>query len=272
MEHATVRAFKTLALAAGVVALAALVGAGWALATGGSFPPGGGAAAHGSLPPDLARLIGSARVALVREFDTERDGLKGYVVRSGSPLQILYGEDGYLFAGDLRSPTGESLTARDAGRYIPKPHVASAMKRLATDTHLVLEGPTTAPGLYVFADADCIFCHLFYGAVEPPVAAGKLQLRWVLVGVLGQSSVARAAAILASRDPAAALRANETSFDGQSEAGGIAPLQDVPAALQSTIAVHTAAMQELGASNAWAVTPGMPAPGWLKAHAGAGRG
>ena len=125
----------------------------------------------------------------------------------------------------------------------------------------VVEGPAGAKRvLYVFFDANCLYCHLTWKALQPYEAAG-LQVRWIPVAYQQPSSVGRAAAIMQAPDRVAALRLNETRYDASRYDGGIAPKGDVPKDLVATLEANTALMRAFGA-------PGTPLVVW-KASGGA---
>lgn len=92
-------------------------------------------------------------------------------------------------------------------------------------THWIAEGSARPQHvLYVFVDANCPYCHQLWIALQPYYRDG-LQVREVLVGIIGPSSPGKAAAILDSRDPSAAMRRNELQWGSRGDGGGgIAPL------------------------------------------------
>ncbi|THD11335.1 thiol:disulfide interchange protein DsbG [Metallibacterium scheffleri] len=88
-------------------------------------------------------------------------------------------------------------------------------------THSILIGSNPkAPIVTAFFDPNCIFCHLLYKAIDPYVTAGKVRVRFVLVGVIKPDSLARATSMLMARDPAKALAVDETKFNRAHEEGG----------------------------------------------------
>lgn len=229
-------------------------------------------------PPFLQTLITAGKVKLLSSFDTGKPGLTGYVVQQGGKAQVVFGEAGYLFVGQLFSPQGQDLVARYSDQYLPKPDVTATVKQLEDAGHLVVQGPASAPRLYVFADPNCIFCHRFYTMAEPLVKADKLQLRWVMVGFLKPTSMGKSAAILSAADPLRALQVNETKFNVGAEEGGIAPAPQAAPALQALIKAHFSAMQAVGGSGTptllyrtsagkWAARVGVPPTAWLSAYA-----
>ncbi|RCW68672.1 thiol:disulfide interchange protein DsbG [Pseudorhodoferax soli] len=84
----------------------------------------------------------------------------------------------------------------------------------------IRDGQASAPQIvYVITDPNCIWCHRFWEAARPWVAAGKVQVRHLLVGIIRPDSPRKAATILNSKDPAAAIEQNEKAFGN----GGIFP-------------------------------------------------
>ncbi len=120
----------------------------------------------------------------------------------------------------------------------------------------VVEGPANDPKfvLYVLFDANCLYCHLTWKAVQPYEKVG-LQVRWIPVAYQQPSSAGRAAAIMLAPDRVAAMRINETRYDPTRFDGGIAPVPNVPAALTASFEENTRLMHDLGA-------PGTPVAAW----------
>ncbi len=113
---------------------------------------------------------------------------------------------------------GTSASAADSGRS------ASPMQQLA-GTILADIGQATwvAEGkgphvVYVFFDPNCPYCHKLFEDARPWVKQGKLQLRWIPVGILVATSHGKAAAILGAKDPLKAFYQNEEHY---SRGGGI---------------------------------------------------
>ena len=233
--------------------------------------------ASSALPQPLASLVAAGKLKVVSQFATEVPGLTGYIISNAHGSQVVYGEHGYLFVGHVISPKGVDLTDGYRDRYGPKPDYAAIVRQLDSGGHLISEGRSTAPLLYVFADPNCIFCYHFYRMAEPLVASGRLQLRWVMVAFLQSTSVARAAAILSARNPADALRTDEDHFDVARERGGIAPAASTDKALAQVLGAHLTAMNEIGGIGTptllyhdghgrWAVEVGLPSSHWLEQY------
>lgn len=225
-------------------------------------------------PPALQSMVDSGSVQILKQFPTEKAGLTGYIVQNGGYQSVVYSEDDYLFLGPLYGPEGINLSKRYARQYKPD-IIGQVIESLDPDT-LITQGAAEAPTLYVFADPNCIYCHQLYQRVQPLVKAGRLQIHWIMVGVLGPSSVGRAAAILAAEDPAAALAKNESGFQPQAEQGGIAPMQPSEQ-LARVLERHRQAMFSIGGTgtptvvyfgpkNQWQSRIGVPSIQWLAAY------
>ena len=231
-----------------------------------------------TLPPLLQSLAAKGKVKVITQFTTEVPGFTGYVVSHQGTTDLVYGAHGYLFIGHLFSPKGVDLNASYSDRYVPKPDFGAVVQRLEGTGHLIHEGAATAPLMYVFLDPNCSICYRFYHMAEPLVAAGRLQLRWVMVAFLQSTSAARATAILSAANPAHALHRDEDDFDVAHEKGGIAPSTRIDRTLNGVLAAHLTAMNEVGGigtptllyrdrRGGWAVQVGLPDRHWLEAYA-----
>lgn len=235
-------------------------------------------AASPPLPPSLAALVAAGKVKVASRFATDVPGLTGYIVTNKDSIQVVYGEDGYLFVGHVISPKGADLTDDYLQRFSPKPDYASVVNGLDAGGHLIREGRADAPLLYVFADPNCSFCYRFYKMAEPLVSSGRLQLRWAMVAFLQPSSKAKATAILSAADPRAALHADEDRFDVTHESGGIAPARAQDKALEEVLQAHVSAMDTIHATGTptllyrdaggrWSAQVGLPTGDWLSRYA-----
>ena len=89
------------------------------------------------------------------------------------------------------------------------------------------------------------FCHQLYEALVPQIAAGTLQVHWIVTGLIKPSSQGKAYAILAAEDPLAALATNEKTFNSVTEEGGITPLNTPAASVQAALAANEAFMRKM---------------------------
>ena len=194
----------------------------------------------------ISQLSKKEQFTIVKQFPTDQPGLTGYVIKTRSGrTQMVFGMGAYIFSGTLIDAQGHNASKAYADAELPKPDYAAVAATLAKSSHLIDEGRKGAPIAYVFADPNCIFCHKFWEQTRSWVKAGKLQLRWVMVGFLKGSSPGRAAAIMAAKDGAAALFRDETKFDPGKEEGAIKPLDPVPEKYKRVLAFHAHLMSKL---------------------------
>jgi thiol:disulfide interchange protein DsbG len=152
-------------------------------------------------------------------------GLIGLAVSLGAQKNaILYATpDGkYLMQGMIVSSDGENLTQAEAKQMLPQPPDAAANFASLDKTHSYLWGKASAPKeMWVLFDPNCIYCHKAYDALKPAVSAGKVKVHVIQAGFLKADSMPKAAAIMAAKDPAAALATDEKNFDEAKEEGSI---------------------------------------------------
>ena len=230
------------------------------------------------VPPALQTLARSGKIKILSRFPTAVPGLTGYVVRYKHQTDVVYGQRGYLFVGELISPGNTDLNSGYRARYAPAPDLGAVIRRFDQAGHLIAEGPAGAPRIYAVIDPNCSFCYRFYHMAEPLIGAGRLQVRWVLVGFLESTSRARAAAILTAAHPRLALRLDEDRFDVADEHGGIAPVKSISPAIAAVLKAHLDAMSDIGGTGTptllyrkpdghWSVEVGLPPQSWLAAYA-----
>jgi thiol:disulfide interchange protein DsbG len=218
------------AVAAGVLLVTAVLGAGWA-----SRRPASEAAAaveHDPAALERARRlvdrIGAGRARVIDVFSGP-DSLAGVVVEADGNRFIgwltPHGDNlivGALFdaAGHNRSQT--ELASRglapagftpDAGRTQrpavapPKPVLGGAdLQRALAQSAGFVEGDS-GPIVSAFIDLNCTFCARLYDLSRAPIGRGRLRIRWIPVAVIGADSLERAAALLQARDRPRALAA-----------------------------------------------------------------
>lgn len=101
---------------------------------------------------------------------------------------------------------------------------------------------------YVIADANCPYCNELWQKLRSLYGQG-LQVRFVMVGILADSSPGKAAAILEARDPAAALDRDEAGYGKLPDdlGGGIPPLAKPKASTLAALKRNERLMYDLGA-------------------------
>jgi len=99
--------------------------------------------------------------------------------------------------------------------------------------------------LYIFFDANCPYCHQLYEKLSPLIEPQNLQLRWIPVALLAESSEPKAAAILQARDPLAAFEQNERDFGMRDDGpgGGISPAERILDKTQLDLAANLSLLQ-----------------------------
>ena len=226
------------------------------------------AAANPPLPAALQNLL-SQGLVVQRSFPGP-DGLTGWVVTmSGRSTVVFTTPSGdYAINGLLVDRDGHDLTHLYEQQYIQHITPADLVSVLDKDGMLVDEGQAKAPLIYVYADANCVFCNRFWTVLRPYIQSGKVHVRWAMVAFLKDSSAGRAAAILAAKDKVAALAVDETRFDQAKEEGGITPLDPVPYDLRAELLLHSSQMGDIGSqgtplilfhqADGWHRTEGLP--------------
>ncbi|HDS1648350.1 TPA: thiol:disulfide interchange protein DsbG [Stenotrophomonas maltophilia] len=211
-------------------------------------PPGKAGAAPASAAkgdrPAVLKGIEKHGFEVVAEFDAP-GGLRGFagVVGGQQPAAAYVTADGkHVVVGSLFDAEGNDVAADAVEKLVAAPMSAKMWSKLDASAW-VRDGKADAPRVvYTFSDANCPYCHKFWEAARPWVDAGKVQLRHVMVGVIREDSPAKAAAILAARDPSAALLENERQFDR----GGIKPLPNISREIAGKLDANQVLMIEMG--------------------------
>lgn len=178
-------------------------------------------------------------------------GLTGLVITNGAggkQIAWLTVDRSVLIPGPIYNTTGADLTraAMYAQGVYEQP--ARAIEQAALPASRAIMVGRRGPRLTFFFDPNCIYCHALYGELQAPIAAGKLRVRYVLVGVVKPTSAARAAAILAAPDPAGALVQNERDFDVAHEEGGFAIPTTKDGAAAVAVQANSALMARVGSN------------------------
>lgn len=180
--------------------------------------------------------------------------LQGWVLSQGGQNSVVYTTpDGkFLLAGALIDEAGTNLTAQYAEKYVPKPEYEKLLPQLEKSPFIVsgAKGNAAKSTIYAFIDMNCGYCALAYKALIPYEAAG-LQVRWLPVAFLSKDSANKAAALLESSTPEAALKQHEMTF-GQ-EGGGIKGAATVSEAIAKKLEANGKLMRDLGFNG----TPGI---------------
>lgn len=212
-------------------------------------------AATDNVPKILDLPVKQGGMKIVNKFQAVNN-MQGWVLQRGGQSSIFYTTpDGkYMIAGAIFDETGKNLTQDYTERFVPKPDYTKLYPQLEKAAYFPegASGKAVKGTIYAFMDPNCIFCHLAWKAFQPYEKAG-LQVRWIPVGFLKQDSLGKAAALLESADPGAALAKHEVEFEPQTETGGITPVEHVSDATAKKIADNAALMAAFGLSG----TPGI---------------
>ena len=100
---------------------------------------------------------------------------------------------------------------------------------------------------YVVTDANCPYCNELWQKLQPFYGQG-LRVRYVMVGILSDSSPGKAAAILEARDPATVLDRDEAGYGKLPDdlGGGIRPLAHPKPATLAALKSDERLMRDLG--------------------------
>lgn len=241
--------FRKLSLNALVAALVLSFGTAYADSAPSPVPGAGQA----NLPKPIATMQQRGVLRVVKRFSAPA-GLTGYVLNQGGRYMVVYARGGYVLTGALVDPDGHNLSAQYYAQYVPKPDYLKAIGHLEHDGALItLSKNAAAPVLYAFEDPNCIFCYRFNKEIFPLIDQGKVQLKIALVAFLKADSLARATAILAAKDPRAAMRENEDKYVASGEEGGYPAPAKPEQKFVTAVQANNTTMREAGFSGTPAI-------------------
>ena len=165
-----------------------------------------------SYPPAVQQVIDRG-VSIKGTFDAP-GGMIGYVgdMQGRGVAFYLTPDKEHLVVGPMLDEKGNNLTEPKIQELVLGPQNENAWRQLE-DADWVRDGDADAPVvIYTFTDPNCPYCHRFRQAAEPWIDAGRVQLRHILVGILKQDSLPKAATIIGSENPSAALAENQESY------------------------------------------------------------
>lgn len=195
-----------------------------------------------SYPEPVQNLL-QRGVDVVAEFEAP-SGLTGYAAEaSGRPL-ILYvtADKKHVLVGQMLDAKGNNLSDEKVQQLITAPKSKKAWPQLAA-SNWVLDGEKDAPVVvYTFTDPNCPYCYRFREQADPWIKSGQVQLRHVVVGILREDSVAKAATILGAKNASEYLQKHHNAFNN----GGIKPEQELMAKGREKLAANNQLMRDLG--------------------------
>jgi thiol:disulfide interchange protein DsbG len=219
-----------------------------------------------ALPPAI-KAIEARGAEVVGSFDAP-GGLKGYAARyNGQGIALYLTPDGdHVLLGSLLDASGEDLTRAPLEKLVYEPLGKEMWQRLESSTW-IQDGATEAPRIvYMFSDPNCPYCNMFWKQARPWVEAGDVQLRHVMVGMLRPDSAGKSAALLAAKDPEAALNEHEAA----GKASTLEPMERISPKVDKQLEANLTLMSEMGASATPAIYY-LDDDGRLQQHQGAPR-
>lgn len=153
-------------------------------------------------------------VQIVQTFPSS-SGLKAIIADNGKEKRLFYvTPDGKsLIVGMVFDTNGENVTTADMSRAgvtdvggaktLTDAQLESIWAR-AEKLNWIPEG-TGKKAIYVLFDPNCPYCHRLWTSLRGAVAAGNVQIRWLPVAILKDSSKGLGAAIYAARNPSQVL-------------------------------------------------------------------
>lgn len=205
-------------------------------------------------------------IEVLERFDAP-SGLTGYTaLYNGRPLALYVTEDGkHALIGSLLNAEGDDLTGAILEEKVSRPQSKVMWEKLKGSTWIADGSDKAETIVYAFTDPNCPYCKRFWNDARPWVDAGKVQIRHVMVGTLGESSQKKAAFLLTAKDQKAALKGNES---------GKAPAQEaksIEAEQRAQLDDNQQLMASLGASGTPAILY-LDATGMMQMHPGAPQG
>ncbi len=195
--------------------------------------------------PAPIKALEAQGVEVIGRFEAP-GGVTGYAaVHQHQPISLYLTADGMqVIVGPMFDSKGNSLSDEPLDRLVSKPMADKAWKQLESSTWIADGSKTAARVVYVFTDPNCPYCNKFWSEARPWVKANKVQLRHVMVGILGPTSPGKAAALLTAKDPALAL----SQHGLQQTSGGLKPLNPIPADVRAQLEANYKLMEQLGSA------------------------
>ena len=215
--------------------------------------------ALGQERPAPLRALEKQGVTVVGTFASP-GGLTAWAAYVGQQPVALYATpDGkHVIAGKMLDSEGRDVTREALDKAVGGPMSTGLWKQIES-SHWIADGEPKAPRtVYVFTDPNCPYCNKFWTDARPWVESGKVVLRHVMVGILTPTSSAKAGALLAAKNPSAALAAYERSHSAENtktlasgrprplDDDGLKPLASIPAAIQAQLDANEKLMSALG--------------------------
>ncbi|MBQ0776557.1 MAG: thiol:disulfide interchange protein DsbG [Pseudomonas sp.] len=191
-------------------------------------------------PAPIAATI-ERGVEIVGQFDAP-SGLQGYAGKfNGQGMALFLTEDQqHVIVGTMLDATGTDVSRAALDELVYGPMGEEMWAQLEASDWIGDGADDAGRVVYTFTDPNCPFCSMFWKQARPWVESGKVQLRHIMVGILREDSPGKSAAILAAKDPAAALHQHEAGDDAKA-------LDTIPAAIAQQLKTNHELMSQLGA-------------------------
>jgi len=157
--------------------------------------------------PEVISYIKQQGVTIIDNFETPA-GLTGYAASvDGQPMSIYLTDDKqHALIGTLINAQGDDLGEEALYELISAPQNEKVWQILE-QAKWIQDGSQNAKQIiYTFTDPNCPYCQRLQETAEPYITAGDVQLRHIVVGILQEDSIKKAAAILGADSPEAALQ------------------------------------------------------------------
>ncbi|WP_338726365.1 thiol:disulfide interchange protein DsbG [Shewanella baltica] len=195
--------------------------------------------------PEPIKAVEARGAEIIQRFDAP-SGLQGYAARyNGQGVALYLTDDGeHVLVGSLLNAKGEDLSQQPLDKLVYEPLGKEMLSKLERSTWIADGSPKAPRIIYMISDPNCPYCNMFWKQARPWVEAGDVQLRHVLVGMLRQDSVAKAAALLNAKDQQAALHEHESA----GKASKLQGLKKIPDTIQQQLDSNLNLMTEMGVS------------------------
>jgi thiol:disulfide interchange protein DsbG len=167
--------------------------------------------------PEVISYIKQQGVTIIDSFETPA-GLTGYAASvEGQPLSIYLTEDKkYAVIGNLINAQGDDLGQEALYELVSAPQNEKIWQKLES-AKWVLDGDKDAKQIiYTFTDPYCPYCQKLRETADPYIVKGEVQLRHIMVGILQEDSIQKAAAIIGADSPEQALQQHIQHADNNS--------------------------------------------------------
>lgn len=165
-------------------------------------------------PTPVEQHLASQGVKVVQSFSSV-SGLRAIVADNGAEKRLFYvTPDGKsLIAGMVFDAQGNNVTSVDmskagvsdvgAAKVMGDAQLQALWDRVEK-RRWVQEGKS-GKAIYAIFDPNCPYCHRLWGSLRAAIQAGKVQVRWLPVAILKDTSKGLGSAIYSSANPSEAL-------------------------------------------------------------------